>query len=169
MVALDLERKVACVATVDAAGRPCQREVSFGRLLATAPLDATLRAVGRPDLAAPLRRTSTHIVGVGLRGLCPHGDACWMYSPDPYVRQATGCPAPPPDPARAPSECPFYRITFFSKYADGNVPPAAARLPTKFRAGDADAGAVPASADVSAAEPEPGPYWSLMLEVSGGT
>lgn len=80
---------MACVASEDAAGRPCRREVGFNHLLTTAPLDATLRAVGRPDLAAPLRHTSTHVIGVGLRGACPDADACWMYLPDPCASSGT--------------------------------------------------------------------------------
>lgn len=49
------------------------------------------------------------------------------------------------------------RATIFSNYAEANCPPRNAQLPTLCRG----AGAPPARR-----EPRPGPYWSLMLEIS---
>ena len=83
-------------------------------------------------------RSSAHIIGLGIRGHCPHGSKCWLYFPEP--------------------DCPFYRATVFSHYAPGNCPPADARLPTLCLG---DGRAAPAGGAA-----EPGPYWSLMFEVS---
>lgn len=111
--------------------------IRYGRLLTTIPLDITLGWLGRGDLAARLTYSSTHIIGLGLRGVSPHDNKCWMYYPE--------------------SDCPFYRCTVFSHYAAQNAPAASAVLPT-LRLGDASL-----PFDASARE---GPYWSLMFEVS---
>ena len=49
-------------------------------------------------------------MGIGLRGKCPHGLKCWLYFPE--------------------DNCPFYRITVFSHYADENTPGPDKKLPT---------------------------------------
>ena len=28
-------------------------------------------------------RSSAHIIGLGIRGHCPHGSKCWLYFPEP--------------------------------------------------------------------------------------
>lgn len=53
--------------------------------------------------------------------------------------------------------CPFYRATIFSNYSPNNQPKADAKLSTKQLAN----GQQPALS-----EPQSGPYWSIMLEVS---
>jgi hypothetical protein len=53
--------------------------------------------------------------------------------------------------------CPFYRATIFSNYSPFNQPQEDVKLPTKRLAN----GKKPASTAAL-----PGPYWSLMLEVS---
>ncbi|PYI00742.1 hypothetical protein BO78DRAFT_434180 [Aspergillus sclerotiicarbonarius CBS 121057] len=53
--------------------------------------------------------------------------------------------------------CPFYRATIFSNYSLYNQPQQEVKLPTKQLAN----GQKPTST-----EPQPGPYWSLMFEVS---
>jgi hypothetical protein len=53
--------------------------------------------------------------------------------------------------------CPFYRCTVFSHYAEKNVPESSVHLPT-IRLAD---GSTPDNA-----EPKEGPYWSLMFEIS---
>jgi protoporphyrinogen oxidase len=82
--------------------------VRYRRLITTMPLDAFVRA---SDLASSLAPTlehlccsSTHVIGVGLRGAPPAALAgkCWMYFPE--------------------SRCPFYRVTVFSHYSPNNVP-----------------------------------------------
>ncbi len=54
--------------------------------------------------------SSSHIVGIGLRGQCPHGLKCWLYFPE--------------------DNCPFYRTTVFSHYAPKNCPSPDTKLPT---------------------------------------
>lgn len=54
-------------------------------------------------------------------------------------------------------DCPFYRATIFSNYSPNNQPPAATKLPTLQLASGLPA---------TSSSPEPGPYWSVMVEVS---
>lgn len=102
LVALDTAAKRATFAGGDV--------VEYTRLLSTIPLD-TLTAAS--DLApaltpalAGLEHSSTHVIGVGLRGRPPASLAgkCWMYFPE--------------------DDCPFYRVTHFSHYSPDNVPDA---------------------------------------------
>lgn len=82
--------------------------VRYERFLSTAPLDDLVRW---SDLAADLepavtrlRHSSTHVIGVGLRGRPDErlADKCWVYFPD--------------------ADCPFHRATVFSRYSPANVP-----------------------------------------------
>lgn len=82
--------------------------VDYDVLISTMPLDVLLRLlVDRDDLSAVAPRfthSSSHIVGVGLRG-APRDDMrtkCWIYFPEPQV--------------------PFYRATVFSNYSPNNAP-----------------------------------------------
>lgn len=93
---------------------------------------------GKETLGQRLHHSASHIIGIGLRGVSPHDNKCWLYYPE--------------------DNCPFYRCTVFSHYAKKNVPGDNVLLPT-LRLGD---GSVP----LGAQEPREGPYWSLMLEVS---
>ena len=84
-------------------------EISYKNLLSTIPLDRFTTLIPElPEklrsLAQGLKYSSSNIVGVGIRGqpkpaLAPK---CWMYFPE--------------------SNCPFYRVTLFSKYSPANVP-----------------------------------------------
>ena len=83
--------------------------------------------------------SSTHVIGVGVRGERPEriGDKCWLYFPE--------------------DDCPFYRATIFSNYSPYNQPQKDVKLPTQhfadsYKNGDSEA--------------KEGPYWSIMLEVS---
>jgi hypothetical protein len=67
----------------------------------------------------------------------PHGSKCWLYFPE--------------------DNCPFYRTTVFSNYAESNCPGSEVELPTLCMGN----GSAPSCPD-----PTPGPYWSLMFEVS---
>ncbi|KXZ52902.1 hypothetical protein GPECTOR_8g281 [Gonium pectorale] len=109
----------------------------YDALLSTIPLDITLTWLGKEEWAKGLQHSSSHIIGFGIRGQCPHGTKCWLYFPE--------------------DNCPFYRCTVFSNYAKLNCPADDAKLPT-LCLGD---GSGPASS-----EPKEGPYWSLMFEVS---
>lgn len=111
--------------------------ITYDALVATLPLDVTLDMAGAPKaLKAGLKKSATHVIGVGVRGRCPHPAASWFYFPE--------------------ADAPFYRATVFSNYAKGNCPPASAALRTLCRGDGA-----PAVDDT----PRPGPYWSLMFEV----
>ncbi len=98
--AIDLDKKVA----VSADGR----RFSYGKLISTMPLDKLIECTGQTqftDLSARgLLHSSSHIIGIGLRGRVPDGlrTKCWMYFPE--------------------DDCPFYRCTVFSNYAENNVP-----------------------------------------------
>jgi protoporphyrinogen oxidase len=114
--------------------------IHYNKLMSTIPLDITLTKLGHTDLANRLTYSSTHVVGLGLRGISPHDTKCWLYYPE--------------------DNCPFYRCTVFSHYAQGNSPAADAQLPT-LRHGDKDMPVTPEEATA-----RPGPYWSLMFEIS---
>lgn len=96
----------------------------YDHLLSTMPLDA-LAGLLSPKIdpvseaTAQLLHSTSHVVGVGLTGEMPAKLAkkCWMYFPE--------------------ANCPFYRVTVFSRYSPNNVP-----------------------------EPQSGRYWSLMAETS---
>jgi hypothetical protein len=60
VVAIDAEARVARLAGGGA--------VRYGRLLTTLPLDTTLAWLGAGGRGEGLRRSSSHIIGVGLRG-----------------------------------------------------------------------------------------------------
>jgi protoporphyrinogen oxidase len=164
VVAVDLDARVATMQHAD--GR--KYRVEYERVLSTAPLDLFVQSCTLQDAAAKqalldassrLKYSSTHIIGLGIRGANPHGTKCWLYFHE--------------------ANCPFYRATIFSNYGPGNVPPESQCLPTIRLA---RGGRGPDAADAS---PRPGPYWcapasggactnrapstrhrSLMLEVS---
>ena len=82
----------------------------YAALVSTLPLDRLVAASDLADLApvaAGLVHSSTHVIGVGLRG-APGEDVrrkCWMYFPE--------------------DRFPFYRVTVFSNYSPENAPPGA--------------------------------------------
>ncbi|PWN23247.1 hypothetical protein BCV69DRAFT_280854 [Microstroma glucosiphilum] len=84
--------------------------------------------------------SSTHVIGIGIRGELPPriGDKCWLYFPE--------------------DDCPFYRATVFSNYSPNNCPQADVKLKT-IQYADPSTGK-------PSGEAEGGPYWSLMMEVS---
>jgi protoporphyrinogen oxidase len=93
--------------------------IKYENIISTIPLDVTLRLLDGTtaeerarceEWAGDLRYSSTHVLGVGLRGLNPHGAKCWLYFPEP--------------------EIPFYRATVFSHYSPHNVPAQTAMLRT---------------------------------------
>jgi protoporphyrinogen oxidase len=82
--------------------------IDYDVLISTMPADALLRLLcGRPGITSEADQyvhSSSHIVGVGLRGAPPAflGTKCWIYFPEESV--------------------PFYRATVFSNYSPNNVP-----------------------------------------------
>lgn len=116
--------------------------VNYQKLVSTMAVDALAEKMGDKqlvDLTKGLYYSSTHVIGVGIRGERPEriGDKCWLYFPE--------------------DDCPFYRATIFSNYSPYNQPQKDTKLPTQQMAD----GSKPASS-----EPKEGPYWSIMLEVS---
>jgi len=111
------------------------KKIQYNKLLSTAPLDKVLEMANQPTEG--LHYSSTHIIGIGFRGQNPHDTKCWLYFPE--------------------DNCPFYRATVFSHYAESNVPTKDKKLKTIRLAGN------PQELN---GEPEEGPYWSLMMEIS---
>ncbi|KFX92557.1 hypothetical protein V495_06059 [Pseudogymnoascus sp. VKM F-4514 (FW-929)] len=116
--------------------------IRYKRLISTMAVDQLVDSMGDERLikmSKDLFYSSTHVIGVGIRGERPEniGDKCWLYFPE--------------------DDCPFYRATIFSNYSPGNQPRASVKLRTKYLAN----GKAPAST-----EPQNGPYWSIMLEIS---
>lgn len=72
----------------------------------TMPLDKLISISDLPDKSSiqKLIHSSTHVVGIGLKGRTPDAlkTKCWMYYPE--------------------SDNPFYRVTVFSNYSPNNVP-----------------------------------------------
>ncbi|EER26618.1 hypothetical protein D8B26_002989 [Coccidioides posadasii str. Silveira] len=116
--------------------------VRYQRLVSTMAVDSLVEQIGDPeltDLSKGLFYSSTHVIGVGIRGERPEriGDKCWLYFPE--------------------DNCPFYRATIFSNYSPYNQPDASKQLATKVLAD----GSKPNNTELRS-----GPYWSIMLEVS---
>lgn len=105
-------RTGAEVESIDTARRSVRlaggEEVAYEHLISTMPLDLFVRqsdlAGELGDAAGKLVHSSTHIVGLGIRGQTPDHlkTKCWMYFPE--------------------DDCPFYRVTVFSNYSPNNVP-----------------------------------------------
>ncbi|KAF2850307.1 UDP-galactopyranose mutase-like protein [Plenodomus tracheiphilus IPT5] len=134
------------VTKVDASGHKVHLKdgtvVNYKKLVNTMAVDALVESMGDKeliDLSKGLFYSSTHVIGVGIRGERPEriGDKCWLYFPE--------------------DDCPFYRATIFSNYSPYNQPQQDVKLATQQLAD----GSKPSST-----EPKDGPYWSIMLEVS---
>ncbi|UPK89957.1 hypothetical protein LCI18_000892 [Fusarium solani-melongenae] len=119
--------------------------IGYNKLVNTMAVDHLAEKIGDEELISltkGLYYSTTHVVGVGIRGARPEriGDKCWLYFPE--------------------DNCPFYRATIFSNYSPYNQPQADVKLPTLYLANGE-----PAESD----EAKEGPYWSIMLEVSQST
>lgn len=126
--------------------------IEYKHLISTMGVDYLLENMAVPDSdTALLKRmqtaaregllySSTHVIGIGIRGALPSriGDMCWLYFPE--------------------DNCPFYRATIFSNYSPNNCPQADAKLKTIQYADE--------SHGKPNGEARNGPYWSLMMEVS---
>ncbi|KAJ3206564.1 hypothetical protein HDU82_004435 [Entophlyctis luteolus] len=118
--------------------------IKYNKLINTMPVDE-LAKILTPSLPKVVEHTkelifsSTHVLGIGIRGTRPEriGDKCWLYFPE--------------------SDSPFYRATIFSNYSPFNQPAKDVKLATVRLA---------KSADRISGNAKAGPYWSLMLEVS---
>ncbi|PHH85847.1 hypothetical protein CDD83_11092 [Cordyceps sp. RAO-2017] len=115
--------------------------VGYGKLVNTMAVDHLVEKMGNQELiglSKGLFYSTTHVIGVGIRGSRPDriGDKCWLYFPE--------------------DNCPFYRATIFSNYSPYNQPQDDVKLPTMYLA-DGTKGS---------SQAKQGPYWSIMLEVS---
>ena len=118
------------------------KTISYDKLINTMAVDSLAEKIGDSSfisLTKDLFYSTTHVIGVGIRGTRPEriGDKCWLYFPE--------------------DNCPFYRATIFSNYSPNNQPHDHVKLSTQ-RLAD---GSKPSPTDKSE-----GPYWSIMLEVS---
>ena len=118
------------------------KTIKYEKLISTMAVDALVEKMGDKSLISlskDLFYSSTHVIGVGIRGERPEriGDKCWLYFPEP--------------------DSPFYRATIFSNYSPNNQPASSKKLPTMQLA----SGEKPSNTS-----PQEGPYWSIMLEVS---
>ncbi|HXS37269.1 MAG TPA: FAD-dependent oxidoreductase [Flavipsychrobacter sp.] len=84
-------------------------EYTYDAIINTMPLDILVNSLHHisdeyKELVKLLKHSSTHIIGVGLKGKPKENlkTKCWMYFPE--------------------SNCPFYRVTVFSNYSPNNVP-----------------------------------------------
>ncbi|KAK4498056.1 hypothetical protein PRZ48_010712 [Zasmidium cellare] len=116
--------------------------VNYQKLVSTMSVDFLVETMKNEELvklSKGLFYSTTHVIGVGVRGERPEriGDKCWLYFPE--------------------DNCPFYRATIFSNYSPNNQPQASKKLKTQQLAD----GSKPSSS-----EEKEGPYWSIMLEVS---
>ncbi len=137
------------------------KTIGYEKLVTTMAVDSLVEKMGDKELinlSKDLFYSSTHVIGVGVRGERPEriGDKCWVWptfpsnsfnfhiliSPQLYFPE---------------SDCPFYRATIFSNYSPNNQPSPSTKLPTLHLAD----GSKPSSSN-----PSEGPYWSIMLEVS---
>jgi protoporphyrinogen oxidase len=84
-------------------------QIEFEHLLSTIPINLLFQSIDGAskeicNQANQFRYSSSNIVGIGLLGK-PKAELstkCWMYFPE--------------------ANCPFYRVTLFSKYSPNNVP-----------------------------------------------
>jgi len=122
------------------------KTIGYSKLINTMGVDSLVEMMGDQSLISlskDLFYSSTHVIGVGIRGQRPEriGDKCWLYFPD--------------------QDCPFYRATIFSNYSPNNQPQPSKQLPTvQLASGEKPSITSP---------PQEGPYWSIMLEVSEST
>jgi protoporphyrinogen oxidase len=138
--------KHGAVSKIDATAKKATLDdgtvVKYNKLVSTMAVDALAETMQDQELiklTKGLFFSSTHVIGVGVRGERPEriGDKCWLYFPE--------------------DDCPFYRATIFSNYSPHNQPEPSAKLPTQQLAD----GSKPFNSS-----PQKGPYWSIMLEVS---
>jgi len=138
--------KQGTVKSIDADAKKVTLEngntIKYEKLITTMAVDSLVEKMHDQaliSLSKDLFYSTTHVIGVGVRGERPEriGDKCWLYFPEP--------------------DCPFYRATIFSNYSPNNQPASTKKLPTVHHAD----GSKPSSTD-----PKEGPYWSIMLEVS---
>lgn len=155
------------VKKVDAQGKKVilqdGKTIAYEKLITTMAVDSLVEKMENKELielSKGLFYSSTHVIGVGVRGERPEriGDKCWVRDHITSCTMTMNSSANRPYQLYFPEDdCPFYRATIFSNYSPNNQPAASKKLPTLQLADGS------APEDTSAQE---GPYWSIMLEVS---
>jgi protoporphyrinogen oxidase len=135
-------------------------EICYRKLISTMPLDSLAICMNDDKLrvlSSGLFCSSTHIIGIGIRGEKPEeiGAKHWVcHIHLNFSQNQTNVKLQLYFPE---DDCPFYRATIFSNYSPNNQPPASIRLPTLQTAG---------SSNRSPSGAKEGPYWSVILEVA---
>jgi protoporphyrinogen oxidase len=99
-------------------------KLTYDTLISTLPLVELVRLSGRSDLDPIAKRgllsSSSNIVGLGIAGQPPEAlrNKNWIYFPE--------------------SNCPFYRVTVFSNYAEANVPTPGSTWSLMFEVSESD-------------------------------
>jgi len=133
--------------------------IKYNKLITTMQVDSLVEFMGDKELISlskELFYSSTHVIGVGVRGQRPEriGDKCWVSCREHSLSTKSLIFFQLYFPE---DDSPFYRATIFSNYSPYNQPASDVTLPTLQMAD----GKKP---ETDAAQP--GPYWSIMLEVS---
>ena len=68
--------------------------VAYESLVSTMPLDILLRMLGKNEWADGLTHSSSHIIGVGIRGACPLARAACAWSDANIPRHRRARPQP---------------------------------------------------------------------------
>ncbi|EOR04129.1 hypothetical protein E3P92_00072 [Wallemia ichthyophaga] len=140
------------IISIDAKGKTVSLKsgetIKYKKFISTMPIDYTLSITKNVDGIDGAKKaandglvySSTHVVGVGYRGVPPPDikGMCWLYFPE--------------------NDCPFYRCTVFSLYSPYNVPGESHKTKTIQMSDN--------SKPVTDKSERPGPYWSLMFEIS---
>lgn len=132
--------------------------IAYQKLINTMAVDQLVEYMDDKELiklSKGLFYSSTHVIGVGIRGERPDriGDKCWVR----ILNFRVECQLTIPQLYFPEDNCPFYRATIFSNYSPYNQPDASKKLPTLQLAD----GSKPKHSTS-----QEGPYWSIMLEVS---
>lgn len=173
---LVLGRQTGAVQAVNAAAKVVitrdGKKIRYGKLISTMAVDSLATKTGDPQLTKLARQlffSSTHVVGIGIRGARPAniGDKCWVgtHSLSPWQEGTGGriggnysrtnyTSDGRPQLYFPEDDCPFYRATIFSNYSPFNQPAASTKLRTVRKAD---------GSTVESTEAREGPYWSLMM------
>ncbi|CAK8676575.1 uncharacterized protein LOC143445060 isoform X2 [Clavelina lepadiformis] len=116
-------------------------EITYKQLISSMPLTSLLDLANRSDLTECMVHSSLFVVCLGLRGTCPLPDV-------------TGCIFYPE------SDTIFHRVCVFSTHDPDSIPASDIYLST--------IRLVKPDSEELSNEEKPGPYWSLMMEISGG-
>ncbi|UKZ77232.1 hypothetical protein TrVFT333_004951 [Trichoderma virens FT-333] len=124
--------------------------IGYGKLVNTMAVDHLVEKMGNQELVTlskGLYYSTTHVIGVGIRGERPEriGDKCWVRFPLSVLPRG---------------QLPLLPCHHLLQLLPYNQPQKEAKLPTLYLANGDKA---------ASSEAKEGPYWSIMLEVSQST